>query len=375
MSMLAFFPWLEIEGRIRFGEYELVPFKREREPSGSGSEEQKRIDSVLHPFKLGQSAHGPQPVNVATIMRLAERELLKDFSECELDSLFMLALLVAFGGLAAREFCGVAGVRYCNATDFTFMVQSFREEANGTVIDIPRRDGLNSIRITADAYQAFRPFHASTSFGGVRLDAPLIEALLRASRGHTLWDRLRDSLTAFVRANTDNPEIARQSEVVDTVGAFERLLDVRGSDKLKREFESHFRPGRDIKPQDAPRIPPALRNGPSLRCLWIADFYKHRNPHAHGAQSTEPGRLWDRAEHLLLAAYAFPLLVKSLLSEAGLYSLIAEDQEAIDAFEWIAETKDHLLSRNARGQPGWQAAQADFHWAPVMQATEREGSQ
>jgi hypothetical protein len=366
MSMLAFFPWLEIEGRILLGEYEIVPFKRGREPSGSGSEEQKRIDSVLHPFKSGQG-----PVNVATIVRLADRELLKDFPEGELDSLFMLALLVAFGGLAVREFCGVAGVRYCNATDFTFMVQSFREEANGTVIDILRRDGRTSIRITADVYQVFRPWHASHPLGGVRLDVPLIEGLLQA-RGRGLWDHFRDSITAFVRANTDNPEIAPQSEVVDTVGAFERLLGVWGADRLKQEFECHFRPRRDIKPKDAPRVPPALRNGPSLRRLWIADFYEHRNPHAHGSQSTEPGLLWDRREHLLLAAYAFPLLVKSLLNEAGLYALTSDDQDSIDAFEWTAGTKEHLLSKNERGQIAWQAAQADVHWAPLMQAIRNE---
>jgi hypothetical protein len=61
--------------------------------------------------------------------------------------------------------------------------------------------------------------------------------------------------------------------------------------------------------------------------------------------------LWDRLEHLLLGAYAFPLHIKSLLSERGLYMLTEEDQTRIDLFEWRARAKGHLWTRTNVAAP------------------------
>jgi hypothetical protein len=270
--------------------------------------------------------------------------------------------VVAFGGLAAREFCCFAQGRYCNAADFSFIIQGFRDEPNGTFFDVRRRDGYTSVRVTADAYQVLAPpqrsFHRP-----IRLDLSLMEALISA-RGRPLWDRIYDAIGPFSRANSDSADIAEQTEVVEMVGAFEKALGVWGSDDLKREFADHFRPTTDISPRDAPRIPPARRNGPSVRRLWIDDLYNLRNAHAHGSQIPPTDLVWDRTEHLLLGAYAFPLLVKSLLGEERLYALTEDDQKAIDLLEWRARAEGHLLGRigdeDGHGEARWNVLQLDF---------------
>jgi hypothetical protein len=69
-------------------------------------------------------------------------------------------------------------------------------------------------------------------------------------------------------------------------------------------------------------------------------------------------------EHLLLGAYAFPLLVKSLLSSEHRYQLTEADQKAIDLFEWRARASGHLLERVERkdrhSDLRWNLLELDF---------------
>lgn len=347
MSMLAFFPWLQIQQPRQFGPFRLVCFNRGRGPAEPKSEEQRILDAVLAPYKIFTRS-----VEAATIVELDGRSPTTDLSDAERNDLFVLSQLVTVGGLAAREFCG--HTRYCNSTDFAFMIQSFTERPNGTFFGIRRRDGTVGVRVTADAYQVIAPPQISDGHA-LDLDAALIEALLRA-RGHACWGRLYGALAPFIRANTDSADVAEQAEVVDMVGAFEKALGVWGSEDLRREFEAHFLPTRTISPRDAPRVPPARRNGSSVRRLWMGDFYELRNAHSHGDQDLPQGLMWTREEHLLLGAYAFSLLIKSLLSRSGLYTLTRDDQRAIDLFEIRARSPQHLWTKNEEGGGVWSGA-------------------
>ena len=257
-------------------------------------------------------------------------------------------------------------VGYCNASDFAFIMQSFREEAQGTRFSVRRRDGSASIIVTEGVYEVREPVHGNRGDDKI-LDMPLIAAIL-AVQGSRTWDRLYDAIGAFLRANTDSGEMAEQVEVVEITGAFEKALGVWGADPLKRAFEARFRPTKDITPKDAPRVPPARKNGPSLRRLWIDDLYTLRNAHAHGDQSDPSDLLWTRQEHLLLAAYSFPLLVKSLLAEEGTYGFTADDQEAVDLFEWLLKEREHLLLDRGDNQLVWNEARGNFGMARIADA-------
>lgn len=355
--MLCFFPWLTLDENVDIDRFRLVSFQRGQAPGGLGSAEQGLIDGVLAPFRV---PHGP--VNVATIAHLEGKAYTADLDEAERNDLFVFSQVVTFSGLAARQFCNLAAARYCNAADFAFLIQGFREEPNGTFFDVRRRDGYTSKRVTAEAYQVLAPAHLSFT-RPIDLDVGLLRAFMNA-RGRPIWDRLFEAVGPFLRANTDSADTAEQTEVVEMVGAFEKALGVWGSDALKREFGQHFRPTRDISPRDAPRIPPARRNGPSVRRFWIDDLYSLRNAHAHGSQAPPADLLWGRIEHLLLGAYALPLLVKSLLNEEQLYELTTTDQRAIDLFEWRARAQGHLLERiedeAGHGDLRWNALELDF---------------
>lgn len=74
----------------------------------------------------------------------------------------------------------------------------------------------------------------------------------------------------------------------------------------------------------------------SIAEVWIRDFFRHRGNLSHGRRTTMHPALWTAREHLLLGAYAFPLLVKCLLARQGRYELSVEERCDVDVFEELA---------------------------------------
>jgi hypothetical protein len=104
MSMVAFFPWFDVEEVADFGEFALIPYQRRRMPARLDSTTpapvlQANLDRIIAPF---YAHHGVQ-INLATILRIGTHALTDDLDENEQATAFLIAELIAFGGLAARS--------------------------------------------------------------------------------------------------------------------------------------------------------------------------------------------------------------------------------------------------------------------------------
>jgi hypothetical protein len=107
--------------------------------------------------------------------------------------------------------------------------------------------------------------------------------------------------------------------------------------ELAKSFRETFKPSAEIKASKVQRPVAAHFHDPMpVREAWIRDFFRVRNDHAHGRREGRYPSVSSRAEHLLLGAFAFPLLVKSLLSQGGHYTLTDDDQLHTDALEHLA---------------------------------------
>lgn len=59
-----------------------------------------------------------------------------------------------------------------------------------------------------------------------------------------------------------------------------------------------------------------------MRHFCVLDMYRTRNSFAHGSKErTRTPAMWRTEEHLLLAAFVFPLCLKIELAAKGLYQL------------------------------------------------------
>jgi len=358
MSTVCVFPWVGLPELLEVGGFQLLPFERHRWPAGPVTSMQRLFDAVLAPYKEQRGT----PIEHATLVRHPHHGVTDDLSGEERGDLFTFAELLAFCGLASRQFFGF-GLNYVNRDDYTFVIQSFVDPGAGVSITTRRRDGVMNNYYTAGLYEFRRPLHRSPN-ATIRIDVSLMQAVLNAQRGPE-WERLWDAILAFNRANTDSEQIMEEAEVVFIVGALQRLLDCRTSnvDDLANRFTEAFAPRFTIP------LPGVLRAGcltteRSVREVWMRSLYAVRGPLAHARRSSRVPSPWSLREHLLLSSYAFPLLVKLTLERARQYALTDADKFDVDVFEALAATPDLLAdpAQSPDGRPAWERVRVDAIW-------------
>ena len=341
-------PWCTITARISVGAFELMPLGL----AGLEGDLRDAVYSVLRPY--GKSRN----VDLATvpILRRVGASLTADLRDDELGALFEFRERFAFAVLAHRQFFG-SHHRYANSENIRLVVQRFTYEgAGGAMITSRRRDGSAHNIMPKGSLRLMRPQHASSSCEIPRdVDLALLEALERAEASElAIWPQVADAVRLFVGANSDSPDVALHTELIDVISAFSRLADSHKTPRIVRAFV-------DTLPSPAPhwmeadprfagpgwgprktwrRIVEQIKRGSSYREIWLNDACLLRNEVGHGkvtTRSREP--VWALHEHLLLAAVALPLYVKTVLANAGVYTRTEEDDELDSVFDVLTTLK------------------------------------
>jgi hypothetical protein len=351
MSMLVFFPWLQLDTSITVGDFTLIPYERGCMPGGHGSDVQATLDAITEAY-LTQVK---QPIRHATLVRIGQGDLTRDLDEQERRATFVLSELLAVCGLSCRQFFQSGNLDYWNRDNFRLVVQTFANPHMGVAVTTRRRDGSTTNYSSKGIYLVHEPEHVF-SHTIVCIDHPLLEALFRV-QGAGTWDPYWESMVYFNLANTDNMDMAEQVEVVLLNGAFERLLDChRGKeDDVAERFAHTLTPTTDRAPHtcarlSGPGVPNSLTRSATIREMWMRDFFRLRRSHAHGKLVPTPQPVWPIRDHLLLASFVFPLLLKCRLAQEGFYQLSEKDQCELDVFEPLA-CQEHFASVSNPSDP------------------------
>jgi hypothetical protein len=278
-------------------------------------------------------------------------DVLDEISEQDLEHFKEVHEILAFAGLAGREFFGPSD--YVNLGNFVPVIQRFRDASSGVMLRSRRRDGHTENLSFGEWHKEFIPEHVCTHDTAI-VDESLVQALVTAN-GVDGLERYLLSIPLFNRANTDDEVMATRIEAVLMISAFERLLE---SPPRQQDLVDRFVEGLAVDyPGDRaayPRIPanrfPRIA---SVRGAWMADFFTLRGSLAHGHSLDAYPSVWNLHEHLLLGSAVFPLLVKELLARDGIYTLTGEDLTRIEAFEHLAG-HENLFSQNAEGNWPWR---------------------
>src|SRR5262249_52616730 len=78
MSTLVFFPWLRLKAPITAKDFTLLSYERGRAPAGPGSLLQDTLDAITKPYVTCDN-----PIQYATLVQVAERDLIHDLDEQE----------------------------------------------------------------------------------------------------------------------------------------------------------------------------------------------------------------------------------------------------------------------------------------------------
>lgn len=378
---IQFLPWCELANPVSVGDVRFLPWDRDAPRDDMRREVHDILRRVLLPYReanVGKDGQLPSVQRCVVIEFRGEVALVEPdddtLRQCQ-DAARMLAL----AGLSHRSLGGALG-SYCNAANFTYFGHWLKDDLIHFSTTIRRAGGhalVGGHRF--DESIVTRPEHAAR--GPAPIDLLLLDALARARtqllprKSSELWD----ALLMFNNANTDDTWFPQELELIAMVGALQRLLDTRSDrDDFARAFESSLVPTVPVAVDTCPRASASFggKSPSSVRYAWAREIYRLRGDPAHGVIASRQPRAWDDFHHLVLLRFSFPLIVKSELSKAGIYTLTGDDQDRIDAFElWACDSKpfeqpegatwgpqsrlDHAIAA-ARDKRVWAAALAKF---------------
>jgi len=88
---------------------------------------------------------------------------------------------------------------------------------------------------------------------------------------------------------------------------------------------------------------------------WAQEFYRLRNDYVHGNDTNRRTWGWHPLEHLIMAAFVFPVLVKVLLMQEGHYQLTEDDEGRLLAIdEVLTITGWGQVTGTHSNATGWQ---------------------
>lgn len=327
MGFLSFYPWFTIKERATLGDCILEPVDVTAPPT---NDEERQIRNILQRYHDKSN----RPIREATLIYKDGTPKTQDPTDEEINDVFIVSEMIAFSGLSARRFFSWD---YLNRDTLRLVGQRFKDSQDSPSITSRRRDGQTLEGFSRDVFIEKCPQNVSL-LAKEQLDFPLAESLCKLYRSKDdLWLDVYDAILGFNNANTDRNEIRETAEIVHTCGAFERLFGYSQAKVVPKfvHLLSKVPTATNLKYVRKHGSYVSNQNPATVREAWIRDFYKTRNEVGHGKSQAQHDKTWDITEHLLLAAYIFPLVMKMFLQEHCWYSLTDKDKERVFAYDYF----------------------------------------
>lgn len=342
MGMVAFFPWLRVREPIRVGAFHLFWHHLGASlPDGvAASLSNGDLKRLLSPYRL----HVQHAESARCLLQLGAGALDAELDPAGREAVFRFARHLAVAGLATRRFDGSPLGSYSASGHYQLIVQQFPTPFTGSVVvDHRRKDGHTRVLISPGAQHFHIPEHL-VGQAHPELDLPLLHALeaAHASLDSNSWGPYEASITQFLIANSDSPDVPLDAESIATYAALERLVD---ADQDLKDFQKkllaclavldgHEWSG-ELRAELLPEREPRDAVGP-----WLRDLYVLRGNAGHGYPVAKlKSATWEQHEHLLAGAFVYPLVLKCKLQQAGLYELTSQDLVDIVGLDLLLEDR------------------------------------
>ena len=335
---IAFLPWLRLAKRTRVLGLEFVPW---RGPDGATTSELQSIKPEIEQILSGY-VHwkGLTPIENCTFVIDPKQSKPWNFSDGDTTRLHQSTALLFLSAISENSYFHPLA-QYVNDSIFQLFFQRFTKHERGIALSSRRREGetlWGGYNHGEAKFQTPLQCEASGRYP-IHLSMPLLDGLnAMFATNSDVAARLDAALPFFRQANTDNDVMTQKAEVILMASAFEQLLGAKSnaanvSEFFTAEFGSYT--GIYVRDANARGMPTAKEkiNDWPIHKKWIYELYSLRGQVVHGNQSASQGFFWKLDEHLTMAAFAFPLLVKLLLEKAKFYALSEEDNGKLWAID------------------------------------------
>lgn len=364
MPMVSFLPWFKVQQRQNVNGIDLLPYP---------------ATTITYPpdvpaILANYLEKNGRPIREATIIQMPGRNITDDLNNPEMELLNKLRNSLSIAGISTRR---IGTHDYVNSENFEIVTQSYPSfPIQHVSISSRMRGGSLWNGFPVNLFRSSCPQHVSTK-NNYTLDLNFAIAVMNSimpTNPNGSWRRFDDSVEGFNFANTDHGRISNFSEFVLMCGAIERLLNCNGKlqtfkNKICHELKSV--PSQPVTgcskalPALVP-VPGQNINDPyfvfigcsNLREIWATDFYKLRNKYAHGDRGPSYQPIWNTEEHLALAAFLFPLLLKIKLVKLNLYTMTLRDLTDFWSFDYLLSRND-LLIPDQNLEMGWSKAKME----------------
>ena len=282
-----------------------------------------------------------------------------DLSRDDSSAVMWGASLLFLASWACNDYFPRFGGSYVNSTMFRIIGQAYSGDMPVHIaISARRRDG----ETLGGGYK-----HGEVTFNvpvqcSIRETAIFDEDFLAGLSAAVAADSavaglLRTTVPFVELANTDDDFMTEHAEVILMASAYEQLLRCPANKyKLGQKLAKLFCRFGSVTVADAQKVRSGITIDDSkpdraaaqpkwwVHRKWIEELYGMRNKVAH--EGSDGGRSggWTIFEHLVMAAYVFPLAVKLLLEREGHYALTDADRgrcQAVDQLlacaQWVED--------------------------------------
>jgi hypothetical protein len=235
---------------------------------------------------------------------------------------------------------------HVNATNFRPIFQGVSQDSDRIALFVRRRgSSLNVGGYHFDDVKFQMPLSAYHT-ECPQLPKRFCDAVNRArTRRTATWVALEESLPLFLLGHAETPELPDEACVMLSAIALERLLEATGSAlQLSEKFSLLWQPYTRLKISSAKRVRPDNNNHRKVQAnwaihqKWAKELYEVRSSVAHRGPVSGYTQNWKPSQHLVIAAFVYPLLVKLRLAAEGFYTLDDKEMGACDALDELLDS-------------------------------------
>ena len=363
--LVGFLPWLPLKGPVSVGGFDFVPFLDSSGVVAASLAGLKDAFPIILSSYYDAQERPRQNCVVVTDQSAQHLDEAWNLSEARVDAVRWASSLLFLASWAANEYFTPIG-SYVNDTSFQLYFQRFTEPVDFVSLSYRKRDGRvlyggprhGEIHFTM-------PLHSSSS--QFQVEADFLASLNAAEVARSpMVESLKAVLPLVRLANTDNDVMTLDAEAALMGFAFEQYFQADKARDLAAKFDALFsvygkttalaaqaqRPG--IYPDPDPRYTQA-QLGWLVAKIWMLEFHQYRSAVAHGGSLSGRTWGWSPFEHLVMASFVFPLVVKLRLVQEGHYSLSRGDEIRCRAVDALMSQTDWANEQGSSMQTQWQS--------------------
>lgn len=353
-GFVVFMPWVTLPQCVRVGRFRFCPVR----VSEIATIVDPSIAPVVERAVQCYVKRNGQPVDSCTIVLRVRGPERWNIPRRHWNFAVEAAKKLALACLAEQRFFEGHFSPHLNATMFRIIGQGVSAGSDQIAPYFARRGGglqIGGLRFKDVVFQ--RPPQIEGTLCEV-VNERLLRALEKAERLECAASvAISSSLETFLLANAEAPDLDSDSCVTLSAISFERLIEPTASTAqgLAAAFANCWAPFVRLTVANAKRIKPDKKYASEqsswpIHRKWMKELYEARSATVHRGARPEFSKNWSAWQHLVLAAFAYPLTIKLRLAEAGLYSPTDKELASFEVFDLLL---DSSWGKGWRKPPEW----------------------